>query len=230
MAITGVLTPTSYAVLGLLAIQPWTTYELAKQMDRTLNRFWPRARSKLYEEPKKLVAEGLAVAETGLHGRRPRTVYSITPNGRQALRAWLSTGSSEPVFESEHILKIFYAESGSSADVLATLEQLRGWVHELTLRNVAVGSSYMSGAGAYPQRSEVLVLTGRFLDDYLEMIDRWAAWAGDVVSDWPADPSAAAPDLAALAATVAQARARAARWRPPEGDGAGTDATSVPAP
>ena len=92
MAITGVLTPTSYAVLGLLAIQPWTTYELAKQMDRTLNRFWPRARSKLYEEPKKLVAEGLAVAETGAHGRRPRTVYSITPKGRQALRAWLSTG------------------------------------------------------------------------------------------------------------------------------------------
>ena len=61
--------------------------------------------------------------------------------------------------------------------------QLRDWVHELTLRNVEVGSSYLSGAGAYPQRSEVLVLTGRFLDDYLEMIDRWAAWAGEVVSE-----------------------------------------------
>jgi DNA-binding PadR family transcriptional regulator len=229
VAITSVLTPTSYAVLGLLAIQPWTTYELAKQMDRTLNRFWPRARSKLYEEPKKLVMEGLAVAETGLHGRRPRTVYSITPKGQRALSAWLSTGSSDPVFESEHILKIFYAESGSSADVLATLDQLRDWVHDLTLRNVAVGSSYLSGSGAYPQRSEVLVLTGRFLDDYLEMIDRWAAWAGEVVSEWPADPSQAAPDLAALAATVAQARVRAARWPRPDGDDAGTEAT-VPAP
>jgi len=230
MATTGVLTPTSYAVLGLLAIQPWTTYELAKQMDRTLNRFWPRARSKLYEEPKKLVAQGLAVAETGAHGRRPRTVYSITPMGRQALRAWLSTDSSEPVFESEHLLKIFYAENGSSADVLATLAQLRDWVHKLTLRNVEVGSSYLSGAGAYPQRFEVLVLTGRFLDDYLEMIDRWAEWAGGVVSEWPTEPSQAVPDVAAMTATVDRARARAARWPHPGRDGAGKDGESVPAP
>ena len=49
MSTQAALTPTSYAILGLLAIKPWTTYELAKQMDRTLNRFWPRARSKLYD-------------------------------------------------------------------------------------------------------------------------------------------------------------------------------------
>src|SRR3954469_4801336 len=101
MSTTAALTPTSYAILGLLAIRPWTTYELAKQMDRTLNRFWPRARSKLYEEPKKLVAQGLAEAASGANGRRPRTIYPITPAGRRALAAWLATDSAEPVFESE---------------------------------------------------------------------------------------------------------------------------------
>src|SRR4051794_33638678 len=45
------LTTTSHAILGLLAIQPWSTYELTRQMDRSLGRFWPRAHSKLYEEP-----------------------------------------------------------------------------------------------------------------------------------------------------------------------------------
>ena len=44
------LTPTSYAILGLLAIKPWTTYELAQQMGRALSQFWPCAESKLYEE------------------------------------------------------------------------------------------------------------------------------------------------------------------------------------
>ena len=29
------LTSTSYAILGLLAVKPWTTYELAKQVDQT---------------------------------------------------------------------------------------------------------------------------------------------------------------------------------------------------
>ena len=226
MAITGLLTPTSYAVLGLLAIQPWTTYELAKQMDSTLNRFWPRARSKLYEEPKKLVEAGLAVAETGAHGRRPRTVYSITPTGRHQLRAWLSASSSEPVFESEHILKIFYAENGSTTDVLASLSDLRDRVHELTLRNVETGPRYMDGTGAYPERLAILTLTGRFIDDHLEMLDRWAAWAADIVVDWPAKPGTARPDMAALEATVKQATARTARWEPQDGPAA----VSVPAP
>ena len=53
---TSRLTGTTYAVLGLLAVQPWSTYELTQQMERTLGRVWPRAQSKLYEEPKKLVA------------------------------------------------------------------------------------------------------------------------------------------------------------------------------
>jgi PadR family transcriptional regulator AphA len=212
MPTNGGLTATSYAILGLLAIKPWTTYELAKQMDRTLNRFWPRARSKLYEEPKKLVAEGLATATPGVHGRRPRTLYSITPRGRQALAEWLAAESAPPVFESEHLLKVFYADSGSAEDVLATLANLRAWVHERTEHNVRVATSYLEGAGPYPERFAILVLTGRFLDDYLEMIDRWASWASEIVRTWPAEPRKAAPDMAAMAATARQAVDRAKRW------------------
>jgi PadR family transcriptional regulator AphA len=68
------LTTTSYAILGLLAVQPWTTYELAKQMEVSLHNFWPRAERKLYEEPRKLVARGLAEMSRETVGRRPRTV------------------------------------------------------------------------------------------------------------------------------------------------------------
>ena len=39
------LTTTSFAILGLLAIQPWATYDLAKLMRRSLHFFWPRARA-----------------------------------------------------------------------------------------------------------------------------------------------------------------------------------------
>jgi DNA-binding PadR family transcriptional regulator len=206
------LTPTSYAVLGLLAIKPWTTYELATQIDRTLSRFWPRARSKLYEEPKKLVEHGLADALADANGRRPRTVYSITPAGRSALAGWLASESADPVFESEHVLKVFYAEHGSTADLLATLAGLRDWVHERTLHNIAVGSGYDRGEGQYPERLATLQLTGRFLDDYLEMLDRWAERAETTVASWPAEPRDAEPDPASMKDLVAQATARARRW------------------
>src|SRR5688572_23580768 len=83
------MTTTSYAILGLLAVKPWTTHELVQQVDRSLRRVWPRAQSKLYEEPKKLVAHGLARATDDSVGRRRRTRYTITAKGRRALAAWL---------------------------------------------------------------------------------------------------------------------------------------------
>ena len=64
------MTTTSYAILGLLAVKSWTTHELVLQVDRSLRRFWPRAQSKLYDEPKKLVSHGYARAD-GRLGRAP---------------------------------------------------------------------------------------------------------------------------------------------------------------
>jgi DNA-binding PadR family transcriptional regulator len=207
------LTPTSYALLGLLAIRPWTSYELAAQMDRTLSRFWPRARSKLYEEPKKLVAKGLAEATKEAVGRRPRTVYGITPEGRLALAAWLARPGEGPVVEFEQLLKVFFADSGSTADLLHTLQDVRAWAQERTLVDIEVGRSYLEGRGAFPERAAILVLTGRILDDLVGTVDRWAQWATEIAETWPDRPGDAEPDLAALEVTVLQALERSAQWR-----------------
>ena len=115
------LTTTSYAILGLLAIKPWTTHELVQQVDRSLRRFWPRAQSKLYEEPKKLVAHGYATAVEDPVGRRRRTRYSITAKGRRALAAWLHQPGDGPALEFEQLVKIHFADSGTKADVVANV-------------------------------------------------------------------------------------------------------------
>src|ERR1700745_4398755 len=93
---TSPLTTTSYAVLGLLSVKPWTSYELTQQMDRSLGRVWPRAVSKLYEEPKKLPAHGLARSAVQQNGQRTRTVYAITAEGRRALAEWLRPPGGGP--------------------------------------------------------------------------------------------------------------------------------------
>jgi PadR family transcriptional regulator AphA len=85
------LTTTSYAILGQLALRPWTTYELAAEMRRNVHYFWPRAESLIYAEVKRLAVNGLAAAEKSAVGKRPRTTYSITPAGQAALSAWLET-------------------------------------------------------------------------------------------------------------------------------------------
>jgi PadR family transcriptional regulator, regulatory protein AphA len=205
-------TATSYALLGLLAIKPWTAYELAQQMDRTLSRFWPRARSKLYEEPKKLEALGLARSSKGTVGRRQRTTYAITPRGRRALAEWLARPGEGPVLECELLLKVFFADSTSTAELRKRIVELRDWGQQYTEVNIQVGRAYMKGEGPFPQRSAINQLVGMFIDDFLEMVDRWAEWATDVTAKWPEDPTQAEPDWPAMEAVIQRGLDRSARW------------------
>ncbi|HEX6418039.1 MAG TPA: PadR family transcriptional regulator [Acidimicrobiales bacterium] len=185
------LTTTSYAMLGMLAIRPWTTYELAKHMDRSLGRLWPRARSNLFNEPKKLVAHGLASASDEAVGRRPRRRYSITPAGRRALEAWLGRPGAGPVLEFEQMLKVFFADHGTRDGTLATVRTIRDWAEASRAENVAVARSYLAGSGPFPERAAVLALVGRFMADFADLVGEWADWAEHEVASWPDEPRAA---------------------------------------
>ena len=209
----GRLTTTSYAILGLLAIKPWTTYELAQQMDRSLGRIWPRAKSKLYEEPKKLVALGLARSTEDAVGRRRRTVYRITPRGRTALARWLHTPGAGPVLEFEQLLQVHFAENGSTDDVLANLAATQRWAIEQNEGNIEVGKTYVEGRGLFEHRSAQNSLVGRFVTDYYAMVQEWAQWATSVVESWPDDPGDARADPEVLAETMRRAE-RIARRAP----------------
>ena len=81
------LTTTSYAILGLLDLRPYTAYELASQSQRSLRFVWPTAQSRLYAEPKRLAAEGLIEISTEPAGpSRSRQVYRITSKGAGVCR------------------------------------------------------------------------------------------------------------------------------------------------
>jgi DNA-binding PadR family transcriptional regulator len=192
------LTTTSYAILGLLAVKPWTTYALAKQMDRSLGRMWPRARSKIYEEPRKLVALGLARATREAVGRRPRTVYAITAKGRRTLAAWLRTPGGGPVLEFESLLKVFFADQTTRDDTRATIASIKQWADADRALHVDTARAYLAGEAPFQERLAHNLLTGMFLYEFSEMVRRWAAWADGVVSRWPDDPRDAEPDLDAL--------------------------------
>ena len=204
MATARPLTSTSYAILGLLSLRSWTTYELAQQMHRALGHFWPRAESKLYEEPKKLVDHGLATATAEPVGRRPRTVYAITPAGRDALRAWMPQPSDGPVVEFEGLVRVFYAEHGTKADLMAAIDSAHEWVERRYEESDGISRGYLDGKGGFPERLPWLILCGRFQQEVISAVERWADWASETVEGWPDDITAAEPDLETLESMVAQ--------------------------
>ena len=113
----------------MLRLRSWTSYELAKQVQKSLGWFWPRAERKLYDEPKNLVALGLATATDEHTGNRPRTVrdHSGRPQG---LRGGSDT-PEPPALEFEGMVKVFFADGGTIEQLRETLGAIEaGGAHE----------------------------------------------------------------------------------------------------
>lgn len=112
------LNATSYVVLGMLCHGPATSYDLKQRIAYTIGNFWAFAHSQIYDEPARLVADGL-VSETVEQGGRRKRTYSITPSGRAALREWLATPTREQTEVRDlGLLKLFFATFGEREDLL----------------------------------------------------------------------------------------------------------------
>ena len=179
------LTTTSYAILCMLAIQPWSMYALAKQMRRDLHLVWPRAESNIYVEPKRLVKLGLARVETQSVGRRPRTIYSITPRGRRALKRWLRTENASSRYESETLLKILYGNYGTKDELLTNIHRFAAEAEAAKQVELAFAREYLQGEHHLPEPLHLSTLFQRLMLDQAEARLRWAKWAADQVEAWP---------------------------------------------
>ena len=186
------LTTTSYAILGLLAIQPWSTYELAQLMKRSMHFFWPRAESNLYAEPKRLVEAGLATAEVTWNGDRKRTVYSITSEGSDTLRHWLSDEPAPQRLESEPALRLLYGNLGSRADLQAVIARVAADAEELVALFRELAEEITRGDARVPQRMHVNALVMTLFVDQARAASRWAEWAAREVEGWT---DTATPDV-----------------------------------
>ena len=174
------LNTTSYALLGLLSVRPWTTYELAMQVRRSLHWFWPRAERKLYDEPKELARQGLADVEERFTGKRRSREYSITPEGRAALAGWLSEPPAPPVTEFEGMVKIFFADIGGLDQLRTTIER----IEQEAARQVAELSVIAAAGSAFAHRSHISAVTLALSLEMQTGVLTWARWAQEQVSQW----------------------------------------------
>ena len=186
------LTTTSYAILGLLSIRAWSTYELAQLMNRSVHFMWPRAESNLYAEPKRLVEAGMATADVVWNGDRKRTVYSITPAGKAALGTWLAEEPGPQRLESEAALRVLFGNLGSKDDLLAAIARVAADAEESITHFCDLGDEYANGTGQFPERIHVNTLILTLMVEQARAAARWAVWATREVEQWA---DTAAPDV-----------------------------------
>ena len=199
--------PHTFGLLGMLAVRSWTSYELTHQVRRSLRFMWQTSEGHLYREQARLVTLGWASVETEPVGRRTRKRYSITEEGRRALAEWLSTEPQEPSLQVEGIVRIFFGDQGSRAQLLATMEatsrharamraELLGFVEEYLKEDgpMTMIEQGRSGPGGereefhgrpmYPERLHVVALSIDVITQLLETLDQFFAAAADEVAAW----------------------------------------------
>jgi DNA-binding PadR family transcriptional regulator len=129
----GTLTPTGYALLGLLMFAgrtdtAVTAYELKQRADRTLRYYWVApAMSQVYTEVNRLVRAGLVRALPGGDGDdaggRRTTRYVITDDGDRALRDWLTgTPADFPVLKHPVALRLLMGHLSDPGTVRTMLD------------------------------------------------------------------------------------------------------------
>lgn len=139
--------PTTYGLLGMLAVRPWTGYELTHQLRRSLRYVWSASEGHLYREQKRLVEMGWVTVEDEPAGQRTRKRYTISRSGRVALGKWLTSPPEKPRFEIEGILRLLYADQGSPADLTASMEASARAARQMLDEMIGIVDEYLGDGG-----------------------------------------------------------------------------------
>lgn len=97
-----------YAILGLLAREELSGYEITKRFGETVGYFWYARSQQIYPELARLEEDGLVTSRLVVQvGRPDKRLYRITAPGRERLRDWAVTPSPLTLVKDEFLVKVW---------------------------------------------------------------------------------------------------------------------------
>jgi DNA-binding PadR family transcriptional regulator len=134
-----------YAILGLLAREELSGYDLAGRMRARAGHFWEARHSQIYPELARLEEGGLVTHRVVEQQDRPdKKVYEITPAGLDALKEWVTEPPTPRLARDELVLKayslwlaepkgtiaLFRDQELRHEERLLTYERVRAWMEK----------------------------------------------------------------------------------------------------
>ncbi len=160
----------SYEVMGLVGTGGAGPHDLLRMARRGRILDWA-GESQYYAEPKRLARLGYLEARTEPGRTRPRTVYSLTEKGLDAVRAYARTPVTLTPVKSEPLLRLLLADLAGEDVTRESIATLRDDIADLLPRLDASAEA----AEALPYRAKYLLITNRFLrrlvDLHLDLVD-----------------------------------------------------------
>src|ERR1700724_4276604 len=118
------------AILACLTERPMTGYELAKTFDASIGFFWKADHQQIYRELTRLRDRGHVQGREVVQSGKPnKLVYTLTIEGRAALKHWAARPSIPPSIKDDLLVRLCALDSVDieplRADLMARLEHHR---------------------------------------------------------------------------------------------------------
>lgn len=164
-----------YALLGLLAEEPASGYDLTKKFEHVLRRYaWHAQHSQIYPELNRMAGDGLiTVVAEGARGRRE---YAITDAGRADLRQWMVNPPDVIVVRNEFVLRMFLLSTLDPSEA----RRLLAWTAEANARQLEELRAGVAAIDAADDAADGLPLR-RLVAEFglrsFQLLTEWAEWA-----------------------------------------------------
>lgn len=112
-------------ILGLLSHENLTGYEIKKRMDTALKYFWGASYGSIYPTLNGLIDRGLATKKEDTTSKRNKQIYTITDDGRNYLKKWLTLPVEKDEIRFETLLKVFFGGGQDAEYTLAHIESFQ---------------------------------------------------------------------------------------------------------
>lgn len=164
-----------HALLGLLAEQPASGWDLSQRFEELLGSVWPAGHPQIYGELRRLEDDGLIALDS--EGPRRRKAYRITPEGLDAVRQWLTSVEVEHTMRLEPLLRSVFFWLMTPVELAAHLEREITYYETLAQSYRQVAEAKDRGDYGDAPQTQSLRIAAEAGIRLADALAEWAKWA-----------------------------------------------------
>ncbi len=163
-----------HALLGLLAEQPASGYDLSHRFQELLGSVWPAGHPQIYGELRRLQDDGLI--ELDSEGPRGRKAYRTTDTGLEAVRSWLN-GDADHTMRLEPLLRSVFFWLLTPDELRDQLDREASYYRQLAAQYRQAAEAKERGDFGETPQAHSLRLTVEAGIRLADALADWAEWS-----------------------------------------------------
>jgi DNA-binding PadR family transcriptional regulator len=164
-----------HALIGLLAEQPASGWDLTRRFEALLGTVWPAGHPQIYGELRKLQDDGFI--EIDSEGPRRRKTYRVTEAGVEEVRRWLTSVEVDHTLRLEPVLRSVFFWLMTPDELAVHLEKEAAFYYDLAQKYRELAAAKDRGEYGDSPQSESIRIAAEAGVRLHQALGDWATWA-----------------------------------------------------